>query len=86
MLEAVTDTAERAFRSHEEALKKSVEEMVGYNVRMLNELRESHRKMQEDYDLFFRVKGLREGIFWAGMVCTVANLLLLIICLARMSM
>lgn len=84
MLKAVTDTAERAFRSHEEALKKSVEEMVGYNVRMLKELRESHRKMQEDYDLFLRVKGLREGIFWIGMVCTAVNMILLIIFLTRL--
>lgn len=84
MLKAVTDTAERAFRSHEEALKKSVEEMVGYNVRMLKELRESHRKMQEDYDLFFRVKGLREGIFWMGMVCAAVNMVLLIFFLTRL--
>lgn len=83
VVDRVTDATEKAFRSHEDTLKKSIEEMAGYNVRMLRELRESHQKMQEDYDLFFRVKGLREGIFWAGMVCTVVNLILLIICIAR---
>ena len=84
MLKAVTDTAELVFRSHESVMKDSVDKIVHDNKKMLSELHESHQKMLDDYDLFFKLRGLREGIFWIGMVCTAVNMILLIIFLTRL--
>ena len=78
MLEAVTDTAVKAFRGYESTLNRSVEEMVEETQEAVRETRESHRKMQEAYDRFFNMRGIEEWIFWMGMVCSATNLVLLI--------
>jgi len=83
MLKAVTDIAESVFRSHESVMKDSVDKIVHDNKKMLSELHESHQKMLDDYDLFFKLRGLREGIFWMGMICAAVNMVLLIICISR---
>jgi len=83
MLEAVTDTAVKAFRGYENTLNQSVEEMVEETQEAVRETRESHRKIKDAYDRFFYMRGIREWIFWAGMICSAVNLILLVICITK---